>query len=306
MTDWVSPDSASDVPASQPVDRSPRPSSSSASATPSGPIPAPRTPTELIDHAFAFLRRHPREVVTTSSLFVVPFALLVAYLQRNVLGGQSFVDAFSSNDPSLFTTEQTGSDSTAQFVAFIGPSIGLVYVAAALAAMVAAERAGQIIDGSAAFVSALKLTPALIGSWILVHLSYVLGFAFFVVPGVFALIAFTIVAPVIGIERLGPIASMKRSNQLTSRRRGPVFGVILLSLLVEFLVANALTLFPTLIAAAIGLEIGWIVLGVGTAVVSLITTPFVALVSIELYLDLRVRTEALDIEMRIPDLFDAS
>ncbi|HUW01249.1 MAG TPA: hypothetical protein VMW08_02735 [Acidimicrobiales bacterium] len=305
MTDWASPAEESDVPRPQPIDRAPRPAPVDERRA-RGPALAPRTPTELIDHAFGFLRRHPREVVTTSALFVVPFAVVVAYLQRNVLGGESFIDAFSGSDPSLFADGQTGSDSTLQVVSFIGPSIGLVYVAAALATMVAAERAGQVVDGSAAFVHALKATPALLISWVLVHVIEVVGLVLFVVPGVFAVIAFTVVAPVIGVERVGPLASMKRSNQLTSRRRGPVLGVILLSFFVELVVANALTLLPSFIAAVIGFDIGWIVLGVGSAVVSLITTPFVALVSVELYLDLRVRTEALDIEMRVPELFDTA
>ena len=305
MTDWVSPADESDIPRPQPVDRAPRPGPV-AERVDRGPALAPRTPTELIDHAFGFLRRHPREVVTTSALFVVPFAVVVAYLQRNVLGGESFIDAFSNSDPSLFADEQTANNSTLQVLSFIGPSIGLVYVAAALAMMAAAERAGQVVDGSAAFLRALKLTPALLVSWVLVHIVEVIGLGLFVVPGVFAIIAFTVVAPVIGVERLGPLASMKRSNQLTSRRRGPVLGVILLSFFVELVVANALTALPSFIAAAIGFDIGWIVLGVGSAVVSLITTPFVALVSVELYLDLRVRTEALDIEMRLPDLFDTA
>lgn len=304
MSDWVSPDAGGDLPQNQPLDHSPR-REETAEVRDRGPSPGPRTPTELIDHAFAFIRRHPREVVTTSALFVVPFALLVAYLQRNVLGGESFVDAFSSNDPSLFSSEQSGSDSTLQFVSFIGPSVGLVYVAAALAVMVAAERAGQVVDGSAAFVTALKLTPALLVSWLLVHVLEAVGLVLMVVPGVFAIIAFTVVAPVIGVERLGPIQAMKRSNRLTSRRRGPVFGVIVMSFFVELVVANALTLLPSGIAALIGFDVGWIVLGVGTAIVSLITTPFVALVSVELYLDLRIRTEALDIELRIPELFES-
>ncbi len=172
--------------------------------------------------------------------------------------------------------------------------------------MVAAERAGSAVDGSAAFLGALKLTPALLVSWVLVHLIELIGLVFFVVPGVFAIIAFTVVAPVVGIERIGPIQAMKRSNRLTSRRRGPVLGVILMSFFVELVVANALSLLPSAVALLIGFDVGWIVLGIGTALVALITTPFVALVSIELYLDLRVRTEALDIELRIPELFESS
>lgn len=305
MSDWVSPDSGTDLPSVQPLEH--RPSAQPNIESPRrGPAPAPRTPTELIDHAFGFIRRHPREVITTAALFVVPFALLVAYLQRNLLGGESFIDVFSSGDPSLVSAEQSGTDSTLQVISFVGPSIGLVYVAAALAMMVAAERAGQAVDGSRAFVDALKLSPALLVSWLLVHLAEAIGSVFLVVPGVLAVIAFTVVAPVIGVERLGPIASMKRSNRLTSRRRGAVLGVIALSFFVELVATNALTALPSFVALAIGFDAGWIVLGVGTAVVSLITTPFVALVSAELYIDLRVRTEALDIELRIPELFETA
>lgn len=299
--DWASPGGAPSVPAPGPA--APGGSRTAVAEPEHVGLVGPRTPTELIDGAFAFLRRHAREVITTSALFVVPFALLVAFLQRDLLGGESFVDAFSSSDPSLFADDSGGGDALLQFVAFVGPSVGLVFVAAAMATMVAAERAGGVVDGAAAFGRALRAAPALLVSWLLVHLCEAVGAVLLVVPGVLALIGFSVVAPVVGIERLGPIEAMRRSWRLTARRRWPVLGVIAMSFFVETVVSQGLSLVPSVVAALIGFDVGWIILGIGTAAVGLITTPFVALVAVELYLDLRVRTEALDLELRIPGLF---
>lgn len=305
MSDWISPDTTSDVPHQQPVAR-PADREPDTVVAGRGPEMAPRTPTELIDHAFAFIRRHPRDVITASALFVVPFALIAGFLQRDVLGGASFIDVFSSNDPSVFADQNSGGggDPSLQFLAFVGPSIGLVFVAAALARLVASERSGQPLDVGDAFVTALKLAPALIGSWILVHLVEGLGVMLLVLPGMAAVVLYSVVAPVIAIEKVGPVKAMRRSFRLVRRRFWPAVGVVLLSFVVESIVSGGLSLLPTLVAGLIGFQFGWIVVGVGSAAVGLITTPFVALVSIELYLDLRVRVEALDIEIRVPDLFE--
>ena len=57
---------------------------------------------------------------------------------------------------------------------------------------------------------------------------------------------------------------------------------------------------PTLqaaLAAVIGLESGWPLAALGAVIGQLLTTPFVAAATTLLYLDLRIRTEGLDIEL---------
>ena len=51
------------------------------------------------------------------------------------------------------------------------------------------------------------------------------------------------------------------------------------------------------IALALGDELGWLLLAVGGSVVGILTTTLQAGTATLIYLDLRVRTEGLDIEM---------
>ena len=51
-------------------------------------------------------------------------------------------------------------------------------------------------------------------------------------------------------------------------------------------------------------ENGWPLLALGGIINQMIMTPFVAASTVLLYLDLRVRSEGLDLELEIADVFD--
>ena len=119
---------------------------------------------------------------------------------------------------------------------------------------------------------------------------------------------FLVTAPVIGAERVGPIKAMRRSARLVNRRFWNVLGVALLAFLVEQLFEFAISLLPTLRHALHrhrGAGLGPSSRGLGV-VTQLVTLPFVAAVTVLIYLDLRVRTEGLDLELRAGEAFPAA
>lgn len=268
-------------------------------------VDGPRTPTQLADDAFAFVRRHPRETLSVAAAFVIPFALILAFAQRDLFDSDSF-DALTSGDPSLVNGALDGSGGGLTLLGLALGGVALALTTAGLATLVAAERAGRALDPRTAIEAALRRSPAVVGAWVLVHVFEAIGLLALVVGAFFVAIALTVTVPALAVEGIGPVAAMKRSNELTSRRRGPVLGVMAVSFFVESFVGSALGTLPGLLPFVADFPGGWLVVGVGTAAVALVTTPFVALVSIELYLDLRVRVEALDIEMRMPDLFESA
>jgi hypothetical protein len=83
-----------------------------------------------------------------------------------------------------------------------------------------------------------------------------------------------------------------------------VMLVAVLSGVVAWLLTNALSALPQLLASWIGLERGWPLLALGSTVAELVVVPFVAATAVLLYFDLRVRTEGLDIEMTAIDVLD--
>jgi hypothetical protein len=63
---------------------------------------------------------------------------------------------------------------------------------------------------------------------VLTGLTVFAGYCMCIVPGIIFLLCFWVPVPVAVIERLGPIASMKRSMALTRGSRWAILGVIIL------------------------------------------------------------------------------
>ena len=115
---------------------------------------------------------------------------------------------------------------------------------------------------------------------------------------------FLVTAPVIGAEGLGPIKAMRRSARLVRRRFWPVMGLTLLSGVVATLFGYALGLVPTMLSLLLGTDgAGWLLTAASGVLTSLITMPIVAATTVLIYLDLRVRTEGLDLELDAIEAF---
>ena len=117
------------------------------------------------------------------------------------------------------------------------------------------------------------------------------------IPGAIALwlvfggrIAMTIV-PCVVVERLGPIAALKRSWALTKGNGWRGVGFYLITVLVAFILGIT---FGG-ISSAFGLS--YVLQQVFTAVVTVIVTPFTLIAYTLYYFDLRIRRENFDLEM---------
>ncbi|NJQ01746.1 hypothetical protein [Streptomyces zingiberis] len=125
-------------------------------------------------------------------------------------------------------------------------------------------------------------------------------------------IRFSLAAPALMLERQGVLTSLRRSVKLVRGSWWRVFGIQLLTLALLFFVALVVEV-PTSFAAVLlggesaadwvtgdSTEASWpflIVLGIGSVISSTITFPISAGVAALLYIDLRIRREALDLEL---------
>jgi hypothetical protein len=139
---------------------------------------------------------------------------------------------------------------------------------------------------------------------VLVHLAEALSSVCFYLGLIFVMPLFAVTAPAIGAEDLGPIEGMKRAWTLASRRYWPVLWIAWLIGLTALLLSYALGGFPQLLAAYVDEDVAWLPLAAGGILGAVISTPFVAAATVLLYLDLRIRTEGLDIEMSARELLD--
>ena len=263
------------------------------------------TVSDVLDGAFAILKGAPATIIAFTAVFAVPVQLLGAWLQRDLLEGDSLLDMFNETDSSLTAVDQSSDlgSTWAQMVLFFGPALALVFIAAGLVRLVGAWHVGRDLSLGALLRGSVPLIWPLLASWFLVHLAEGIGMLLCGFPALAVMTWFLVTAPVIGAERLGPVAAMRRSARLVSRRFWPVMGLAILSGIVASLFGYALGLVPTVLSLLTGTEgLGWLVTAAAGVITSLITLPVVAGTTVLIYLDLRVRTEGLDLELDAADV----
>jgi hypothetical protein len=290
---WVAPEAPAEPVAPTPT---PAPAAEPAPERPA-PVPLPLRPmtmADLLDGGFTVLRIQPRTVLTLAAAFIVPLQLVVAFLQRDLLDDLEELFEKAANNPNLGRTQTLGSTS-AGLVSTIGSSIVLVLLAAALAKVVTAWYSGQTPSAGEVLRSVAKVTPALLVAWFFVHLLELVGAFLLFFPALLVMTAYLVTAPAIAVEGLGPFQGMARASRLARRRFWPLMGIGLVSGLISSVLTSVLALVPQALAFVIGPERGWLVFGIGGIVADLVARSFVAGTTVLAYLDLRIRTEGLDL-----------
>ncbi|GGY51132.1 membrane protein [Streptomyces tanashiensis] len=133
-----------------------------------------------------------------------------------------------------------------------------------------------------------------------------------IVAVVWLMIRFNLASPALMLERRGVVQSLKRSAKLVQGSWWRIFGITLLTQLLIFLFAMIIAIPFTIIGIAVDGEgfsgllsgtattFGWpflIVTGIGGVITSAVTYPISAGVTVLLYVDQRIRREALDLEL---------
>ncbi|MEU9440608.1 glycerophosphoryl diester phosphodiesterase membrane domain-containing protein [Streptomyces sp. NPDC048304] len=140
----------------------------------------------------------------------------------------------------------------------------------------------------------------------------VLGFLAAAVVVVWLGIRFYLAAPALMLERQGVAKSMRRSAKLVRGSWWRTFGIVLLTLLLTGMVSAVITIPFTAFAAAVSGDgmnnllgtgsghTSWatlIIQGIGALIGTTLTLPISAGVTVLLYIDQRIRREALDLEL---------
>ncbi|MTE19283.1 hypothetical protein F0L17_09110 [Streptomyces sp. TRM43335] len=125
-------------------------------------------------------------------------------------------------------------------------------------------------------------------------------------------VRYSLSAPALMLERQGVSAALRRSAKLVRGSWWRIFGIQILTALLVFLVGMVVQLPFTLLAPLIGgsgpegllsggvAEVTWtylVIVGIGAVLASTITLPISAGVTALLYMDQRIRREALDLEL---------
>lgn len=131
----------------------------------------------------------------------------------------------------------------------------------------------------------------LIGAGILAGLGIVFGLVLLVVPGLYLLTIWAVIAPVIVVERRGVFDAFGRSRQLVRGSGWPVFWTVVVSFLITFVAALVFAAIAVALSEGILVEIVLLTLG------ATFTAPIPALVASVIYfrlLELRGKSPASD------------
>ncbi|MEA2972028.1 MAG: hypothetical protein QOG82_486 [Actinomycetota bacterium] len=269
-----------------------------------GPLPLhPMTLSDILDGAFNLFKAEFRAIVMVTAAFIIPVQIVAAFLQRDYLGGTGLVSLFS--DPSAAESAlDSGSNGQvwATLVAGAATVFVLPFVAGAVSRIVSAAYLGERMTAGEALRAVRSRWWAFIVAWLLVHLLEGVGFLMCVLPGLLVMALFVPVAPTIAIEGLGPIRALKRSVRLVRPRLWPTLGIALLAGLLASTVGSVLGGVPQVLALAVGLKWGWLLLALGSVLSGLVSTPLVSIIATLVYYDGRIRQEGLDLQIMAADL----
>ncbi|GAA2514198.1 hypothetical protein [Streptomyces gobitricini] len=253
-------------------------------------VPAPpqlsadATPEEALQQSVESLKASlislgPTTLLTLIGTFITT-ALLTVVISRAVLGRPvTLSDAWREARPRL--------------PQLLGLTLLLPVLSAALMAI--GLLPGLLIDGSPADV-----------------LVTALGGVAAVAVILWLLVRFSLSYSVLMLERQGVIASLKRSAKLVQGAWWRIFGILTLTMLMMFIISMMIAVPFTVIAFAVdgsglsGLFAGTtpqfglvflIITGIGAVIAASITYPISSGVSVLLYIDQRIRREALDLEL---------
>jgi len=251
---------------------------------------------DILDGAIKLLRANARTMILIVAAIVVPFDFVIAYLERNINGGQGFLQIM--RDPTAASSQNSPSSTFAvAALTFVALWVFLPLVCAAASRVVMASYLGGEMKAKKALGAAFRHAPALLLATLMVHLAEVLSLVGLVVGVFFVMPLFMMTVPAISLEDLGPFAGMARSVRLARRRYWPTVGVALLSGVLAYILNEALGLVPGIIALIIGFRWGWLIVAGATVVQQIVTISLISIVATIVYLDARIRQEGFDLQV---------
>jgi hypothetical protein len=250
---------------------------------------------ETIDAAINLYRRYAVLLWQAVAVVVLPLAVIELIVRRASLPSGVFL-----HDGTLYTTNLNGATTGAV------PSL-VVIVIGALAQLLSIGAVFKLLlDGylgrrpelGESFSYAAARLGSLVWLAILTGLLVVIGLILLVIPGIYLIGAFSVAIPVLMMEGRTGLDALGRSRELVRGRWWPTIARIVVAALLVGILEFVFGLID--LGSAFGISnvtLYYAVNALVSAVASIIAAPFTAAVVLVTYIDLRVRKEALDLEL---------
>jgi hypothetical protein len=253
-----------------------------------GALFQPKGVGDILSAAFDLYKRYWQTFIQIVAIVVVPLTLIQYFLQDQLASEANLV-----RDPT--TGQVTFTDTNDFWAAAIGSVVFAligVLITQVLTGAISRAAAGSLVGDTPTPGDAFKYGFHRLGSIILIGLLVALivagGFFLLIIPGIIFAVKLSVSIPALIVENRRGTDAISRSWNLTTGHFWHVLGT--------WIVAYIIAAIVTAILTAFGGD-NWFVRGILASIASVITTPFVALVTVLLYLDLRARKEGLSEEV---------
>jgi hypothetical protein len=243
---------------------------------------------DILTAAFELYRANAAKLIQIVAIVVIPLTFVLALINTVALK-----QTCDTNDIQTFQDAQdalnrcTGGLGRSLLIGAVGWFIAVAIQQLILGAVTrggAAAVLGRPVDVEGSYRYAFSRLGGLIVLALLIALAVFVGFFVFIIGAVIVGVFLAVAVPAFIIERLGATDSMSRSWKLVSGHWWHTLGVIFVAAIIAGVVNGIL--------GAIGGS-NFFLYWIFTAIAQSITAPFVALVAVILYIDLRARHEGL-------------
>lgn len=275
---------------------------------------------ETIDAAIGLYRAHWKTFMAIVAFVMVPFVFLQQLATTLLVGGEF-----------LGLTAPAVSNERAAWFVGLGITFAALdfllirpFLTAAMVRAVASAYLGEIPSVGPTYRFAIRRLGSILWVLLLAVLAVVavfaaaLGFSalFVAIEAVPLVIAVMLAAGVLAATlyvrwQFGPsvvivegergTAALRRSWRLSSHAFWKIVGTTILGSILAGVVGGLFAIVPMLLSIPLG-SAGWLVRAGGSALSSVITTPFVTMITVLLYFDQRIRKEGLDLSIMSSEL----
>ncbi|MFI1187810.1 hypothetical protein [Streptomyces californicus] len=291
---------------------------------------------EILDGSVSALRAHWRTALGFSLGIAVVTQIAVTLMQRYLLPKPTSVDPNATGTEALRQASESARSTLVSMAPLVFLTmLGTLFTAAVVAVVVSRSVLGRPTTFSGTWAELRPRLLPLTGLALLLPLAIVATMAVCIGPGLlmgsgggaalallgslaacvlipWLWVSFSLSAPALVLERQGVVAALRRSAKLVRGAWWRTFGVLALSQLIILLMSMIISMpFAAIAVVADGTSLaellegggtasGWpflIVTGIGDVIVSTLVYPFFGGVTALLYVDQRIRREALDLDL---------
>jgi MFS family permease len=264
----------------------------------------PRGLWSILDGGFEVMRFRFGTIAAFSAIVVLPLAGIPALIAASHVGSR-LDDTRSVPAATLGTGINSNSRTFQLLVSGLGSAIALALVGVGITYLVTGWLIGEdhTLGDTLRHVGRRSWVVAV--AWLAVLPLKVLGVFACLVGVLFVLGAFLPLSAVVSAEALGPFASIGRCRRLARRHLGSLAGLTVIMIVLTFALESVAAGIVVVIrdGAFSDASWSWAITAALTIAFRLVLTPIQAAWAALAYLDLRVRSEGLDLELEASELF---